>query len=726
MRLLGFFWAFFFVLGTLASAQEKPRAVLVLDGSGSMWGQIGGVAKITIAQDVIGEFLEQLPADQELGLMAYGHNRRGDCGDIETLVEPGLGSRAEIREAVNGISPKGKTPLSEAVRQAAQALRFTEEPATVILVSDGRETCDVDPCALGRELEELGIGITAHVIGFDITEPEDVAQLQCLASETGGTYRTAADGAELAEAMTVVMAPAPEPEPLRVTFSATNGEGGARITDLLVWEVENVVASAVVGSQEAATLALDLLPGRYRVNVLRPADTASGSLEFTLTEQGRDIVVALPLARPQAALEFAPEVEAGSSPPVAWTGPAGDTDQIQVRDPATGERLTYAATVWGNPVNLPMPSKPGVYDVVYVWMKGRQVITTASITVYPATAKLAPPASAEAGATLALPWVGPGNSGDQIQVRPVGSAERLTYAATAWGNPVNLPLPAEPGNYEIVYVLRQDSAVIATAPIRLTPAGAQINAPATAEAGSNLQLPWVGPGNGGDQLQVRPVGGDERLTYAVTDWGNPSKLAMPSEPGDYEIVYVLRQDNVVIARVPITLTAPSARIDAPATAEAGSNLQLPWVGPGNGGDQLQVRPVGGDERLTYAVTDWGNPSKLAMPSEPGDYEIVYVLRQDNVVITAQRITLTAASASVDLPAELPMGEKVEVAWDGPGNGGDLIEILPVGSDKRISYAVTDWGNPARIDLPDAPGAYRLVYRLKNGKKIITEVPFTLQ
>jgi len=49
-------------------AQEKPRAIMVLDASGSMWGQIDGKAKITIAQEVIGELLQSLPADQELGL----------------------------------------------------------------------------------------------------------------------------------------------------------------------------------------------------------------------------------------------------------------------------------------------------------------------------------------------------------------------------------------------------------------------------------------------------------------------------------------------------------------------------------------------------------------------------------------------------------------------------------------------------------------------------------
>ena len=34
-----------------AFAQDRPNTILVMDGSGSMWGKIDGVAKITIAQD---------------------------------------------------------------------------------------------------------------------------------------------------------------------------------------------------------------------------------------------------------------------------------------------------------------------------------------------------------------------------------------------------------------------------------------------------------------------------------------------------------------------------------------------------------------------------------------------------------------------------------------------------------------------------------------------------
>ena len=195
------------------AAQED--AILVLDGSGSMWGQIDGVTKIEIARDTIGGLLDDMPASRRLGLMAYGHNRKGDCTDIELLADVGA-DRDVIRAAVDAINPKGKTPLSDAVRQAAEQLKYTENKATVILVSDGIETCDIDPCALGEELEANGVDFTAHVIGFDVAREEDArAQLQCLAENTGGRFLEASNADELTAALqeTVVEEAAPEPEP---------------------------------------------------------------------------------------------------------------------------------------------------------------------------------------------------------------------------------------------------------------------------------------------------------------------------------------------------------------------------------------------------------------------------------------------------------------------------------------------------------------------------------
>lgn len=188
----------------VAQAQNKPNSdiMVVFDASGSMWGQVDGVTKIEIARDAFRDLsTEWATADANVGLIAYGHRRKGDCSDIELVARPELGSTAQLGALVQGLIPRGKTPLSNAVRLAAQELRFTENAATVILLSDGRETCGVDPCAVGAELERLGVDFTAHVIGFDVNDDEARAQLQCLAGNTGGQYFDAENADELAAAL---------------------------------------------------------------------------------------------------------------------------------------------------------------------------------------------------------------------------------------------------------------------------------------------------------------------------------------------------------------------------------------------------------------------------------------------------------------------------------------------------------------------------------------------
>lgn len=209
--------ALVFTSASIFAAQAADRAIIVLDASGSMWGQIEGKPKLEIARQTLRNVLQTVPADMELGLMAYGHREKGSCTDIQLVVPPAAGTAAAITAAADQMKFLGKTPLSAAVKQAAEDLKFTEEKSTVILITDGLETCNADPCAVGKELEAAGVDFTAHVVGFGLTE-EEGKKVACLAENTGGKYIQAGDEKSLEDALKVVVAepaptPAPEPAP---------------------------------------------------------------------------------------------------------------------------------------------------------------------------------------------------------------------------------------------------------------------------------------------------------------------------------------------------------------------------------------------------------------------------------------------------------------------------------------------------------------------------------
>jgi len=183
-----------------AECGEQPGIMFILDASGSMWGQVQGRAKIDIAKEVLRDLLEKMPQGMDLGFTAYGHRRTGDCKDVEKIVPIGPDSKNEILKHLAAIQPKGKTPIALSISQVAEDLKTREEETTVILISDGIETCEGDPCGTVKKLKSAGIKFIMHVVGFD-TGKEEFDELNCIATEGGGQFFEARDREALLKAL---------------------------------------------------------------------------------------------------------------------------------------------------------------------------------------------------------------------------------------------------------------------------------------------------------------------------------------------------------------------------------------------------------------------------------------------------------------------------------------------------------------------------------------------
>lgn len=257
------------------------RVVIVLDASGSMWSQIDGKPKLEIARESLRTVLQSVPADKEIGFMAYGHREKGSCEDIELIVPPQAGSAGAVSAAADSLKFLGRTPLTSAVRQAAEALKYTEDKATVVLITDGLETCNGDPCALGKELKAAGVDFTVDVVGFGLTADEG-KQVACLADNTGGKYIQASDEQALQNALVETIAaapaparepapapqPAPEPEKPEFNFMPTVvlAEGGDPVTDGNSWEIYKASSDGTRGdyvTTEYGAYKGSLEPGDY-------------------------------------------------------------------------------------------------------------------------------------------------------------------------------------------------------------------------------------------------------------------------------------------------------------------------------------------------------------------------------------------------------------------------------------------------------------------------------
>ena len=176
---------------------------LILDASGSMWGKVEGREKIVIAKEVLTDLIAKLPQDIQVGLTVYGHRSKGDCNDIQLLVPTEKGNRKILADRIASIVPKGKTPIAGSLKIVAKHLRQLEGRTTVVLVSDGQETCGGDPCALMRRLIVQGINLKMFVVGFDVTD-EEKKQLICIAETGGGQYFDARNAEQLMAAISTV------------------------------------------------------------------------------------------------------------------------------------------------------------------------------------------------------------------------------------------------------------------------------------------------------------------------------------------------------------------------------------------------------------------------------------------------------------------------------------------------------------------------------------------
>ena len=106
---------------TVVEADNEPRLLVVYDSSNSMWGELAdGSRKYEAGRSALSTFLASELEGRLVGFRAYGHRDKTDCRDSELIVpfsNPDI-AKAEIKSAVDGIRPTGKTPITHSLREA--------------------------------------------------------------------------------------------------------------------------------------------------------------------------------------------------------------------------------------------------------------------------------------------------------------------------------------------------------------------------------------------------------------------------------------------------------------------------------------------------------------------------------------------------------------------------------------------------------------------------------
>lgn len=183
---------------------------LILDGSGTM-GQLlpSGQSRWQAARDAVLALTEGqvFPTGLPVALRVYGHIRPLSCEmRLEVPLEPF--DAALMRDAVEAVAPVllGRTPLADALLAAGDDLAGAEGQRTIVLLTDGNETCDGDPEAAIRSLRERDVAVV-NIIGFALEEPETLERLTRWAALGGGSFFDPRTADDLREAFRVALQP---------------------------------------------------------------------------------------------------------------------------------------------------------------------------------------------------------------------------------------------------------------------------------------------------------------------------------------------------------------------------------------------------------------------------------------------------------------------------------------------------------------------------------------
>ncbi|MGD9711769.1 MAG: VWA domain-containing protein [Thermomicrobiales bacterium] len=305
------------LLAPRASAQNEPgtqvNVQLLLDSSGSMAEATNtGEARIDAAKRVLNDVIDAIPEDRpevNVGFRVFGHegnnteSGRAESCDSSELTVPmsGVDKDALLAQVAN-YAPVGWTPIGLSLERAGQDFPAASANVVnaIILVTDGLETCDQDPCAIATAIKQSDAAITAYVVGLGL-DAEELRITSCIAENTGGQIVGAQNAEELSAALFTFL------QELEVVV--TTG----------ILEIENIGGiyplAGVVCSGSGPT---DSNP------------QAGQTTSFAFTEDSNQLELPVGICQ------------------VSWTNPSGQTTTIQVNIEA--DRVTY---VRGSMIKFP-------------------------------------------------------------------------------------------------------------------------------------------------------------------------------------------------------------------------------------------------------------------------------------------------------------------------------------------------------------------------------------
>ncbi|MEY3237496.1 MAG: hypothetical protein RI883_1597 [Bacteroidota bacterium] len=155
--------------------EQLTRILFILDASNSMNAQWGAQTRIQAAKEILANAVDSLKgsANLEIALRVYGHQSPitatyQDCNDTKLEIPFGVDNFDKVKYRIKSIEAKGTTPIARSLEAAADDFPDQNSRNIIILITDGLEACDNDPCVIAKKLKDKGVKVTPFVIGLGL------------------------------------------------------------------------------------------------------------------------------------------------------------------------------------------------------------------------------------------------------------------------------------------------------------------------------------------------------------------------------------------------------------------------------------------------------------------------------------------------------------------------------------------------------------------------------
>lgn len=182
------------------------KVLFILDFSNSMTEEIQGERKVDLMLKTMAQILPTINKKTWVGLRVYGHRlgftQYDACKASSLLVPITPSSTDQIQLKLAKTHPRGMTPITYSLKKAVDSdfLGFNGQKH-IVLLTDGGENCDESPCTWVMELVKTRKDVKIDVIAFNISDKDDLDQLQCTALVTAGQFYRANTSADLVKSL---------------------------------------------------------------------------------------------------------------------------------------------------------------------------------------------------------------------------------------------------------------------------------------------------------------------------------------------------------------------------------------------------------------------------------------------------------------------------------------------------------------------------------------------